>query len=148
MLFESSSDVIGQDNQGTCLGTISVQNQGNFSLQQKPSRNCHVCGDHANGFNLNVPRYFSCFIVVTFAHEFLTLNNLRYSDRSLNIRKNIKKYLSCNACRLFFRRAVLNEANYECMLKNSCLKRTQLADIKKCKERFSISLWNRSIRFG
>ena len=50
-----------------------------------------------------------------------------------------KKYFSCNACRLFFRRAVLNEANYECMLKNSCLKRTQLADIKKCKERFSIS---------
>ena len=49
------------------------------------------------------------------------------------------KYFSCNACRLFFRRAVLNEANYECMLKNSCLKRTQLADIKKCKERFSIS---------
>ena len=49
-----------------------------------------------------------------------------------------QKYLSCNACRLFFRRAVLNEANYECMLKNSCLKRTQLADIKKCKERFSI----------
>ena len=58
LLLESSTDVIGQDNQGTSFGTISVQNQGNFSLQQKPSRNCHVCGDHANGFNLNVPRYF------------------------------------------------------------------------------------------
>ena len=38
------------------FGAIPVQNQGNFSQQQKPNRNCHVCGDHANGFNLNVPR--------------------------------------------------------------------------------------------
>ena len=53
--FVLESSTIGNDNHGS--EKFSAQNQGNFSLQQKPNRNCHVCGDHANGFNLNVPRY-------------------------------------------------------------------------------------------
>ena len=41
-------------------GNMIVKKQG--SLQQRQRRNCHICGDMANGFNLNVPRLIYSFL--------------------------------------------------------------------------------------
>ena len=37
----------------------SIQAQNYSLVQVRTNRNCQICGDMANGFNLNVPRYVS-----------------------------------------------------------------------------------------
>ena len=38
-------------------GLSNIRTQNHSLPQGRSNRNCQICGDMANGFNLNVPRY-------------------------------------------------------------------------------------------
>ena len=67
-----------------------AQNEENS--QQRTNRNCLVCGDMANGFNLNVPRYGS-FIIISFIVHVRTDMVLMLCLIDYELFKNISTYI-------------------------------------------------------